>query len=131
MLKERVKHEVREWAESIIIALILALIIRTFVVQAFKIPSGSMIPTFEIGDRIFVNKYVYGARLPFTDIMLPAVKAPEIGDIVVFVSPELPRKDFVKRLMATGGEKVQIKNGNIYINGSRVESPASIGANYY
>jgi signal peptidase I len=131
VLKERVKHEVREWAESIIIALILALIIRTFVVQAFKIPSGSMIPTFEIGDRIFVNKYVYGARLPFTDIRLPAVKAPERGDIVVFVSPELPRKDFVKRLMATGGEKVQIKNGNIYINGSRVESPASIGANYY
>jgi len=131
VIREKIKHEVREWAESIIIALILALIIRTFVVQAFKIPSGSMIPTFEIGDRIFVNKFVYGARLPFTDIRLPALKAPARGDIVVFLSPEVPKKDFVKRLIATGGEKVRIKNGNIYINDKRIDSPASVGSNYY
>ena len=131
MIKEKIKHEVKEWTESIIIALILALIIRTFVVQAFKIPSGSMIPTFEIGDRIFVSKFLYGARLPFTDIRLPAVRQPARGDIVVFLSPELPRKDFVKRLVATGGEKVQIKDGKIFINGKRLETPASIGSNYY
>ena len=131
MIKEKIKHEVREWAESIIIALILALIIRTFVVQAFKIPSGSMIPTFEIGDRIFVNKFIYGARLPFTDIRLPALRQPARGDIVVFLSPEAPKKDFVKRLAATGGERVQIKNGNIYINGNRIEIPESVGSNYY
>jgi len=131
VIKEKIKHEVREWAESIIIALILALIIRTFVVQAFKIPSGSMIPTFEIGDRIFVNKFIYGARLPFTDIRLPALRQPARGDIVVFLSPEAPKKDFVKRLAATGGERVQIKNGNIYINGNRIEIPESVGSNYY
>jgi signal peptidase I len=130
-IKEKIKHEVREWAESIIIALILALVIRTFVVQAFKIPSGSMIPTFEVGDRIFVNKFVYGARLPFTDIRLPAVRQPERGDIVVFLSPELPRKDFVKRLVAKGGEKVLIKNGNVYINGEIVRTPKSISVNQY
>jgi signal peptidase I len=75
MIKEKLKSEIREWAESIIIALILALLIRTFVIQAFKIPSGSMIPTFEIGDRIFVSKFIYGARIPFTDIRLPALRA--------------------------------------------------------
>jgi len=131
VIKDRIKHEVREWAESIIIALILALLIRTFVVQAFKIPSGSMIPTFEIGDRIFVNKFVYGARIPFTDIRLPALEQPARGDIVVFLSPEVPRKDFVKRLVATGGEKLQIKNGSIYIDDKRLEGPQPIGSNYY
>ena len=131
MIKEKIKHEAREWIESIIIALILALIIRTFVVQAFKIPSGSMIPTFEIGDRIFVNKFIYGARLPFTDIRLPAVREPKRGDIVVFLSPELPKKDFVKRLIALGGERVSIRNGSVYVNGIRIEEPASIASNYY
>jgi signal peptidase I len=131
VIKEKIKHEAREWIESIIIALILALIIRTFVVQAFKIPSGSMIPTFEIGDRIFVNKFIYGARLPFTDIRLPAVREPKRGDIVVFLSPELPKKDFVKRLIALGGERVSIRNGSVYVNGIRIEEPASIASNYY
>ena len=95
MIKEKFKSEIREWAESIIIALILALLIRTFVIQAFKIPSGSMIPTFKIGDRIFVSKFIYGARIPFTDIRLPALRQPRRGDIIVFVSPEAPKKDFV------------------------------------
>jgi signal peptidase I len=131
MIKERLKSEIREWAESIIIALILALLIRTFIVQAFKIPSGSMIPTFEIGDRIFVNKFVYGARIPFTDIRLPAVKYPQRGDIVIFISPEAPKKDFVKRLIAFAGERVEIKNGNIFINGEEINNPASIRSNYY
>lgn len=129
--KERVKSEIREWVESIIIALILALIIRTFVVQAFKIPSGSMIPTFEIGDRIFVNKFIYGARVPFTDIRMPAIRQPERGDIIVFVSPEAPKKDFVKRLIALEGEKVQIKGGRIYIDGKVLDIPRSISENHY
>ena len=131
MNKERIKSEIREWAESIIIALILALLIRTFVVQAFKIPSGSMIPTFEIGDRIFVSKFIYGARIPFTDIRLPAVRQPRRGDIVVFVSPETPKKDFVKRLIAIEGETVEIKNGNILINGRAIDGPDSVKLNYY
>lgn len=131
MNKEKIKSEIREWTESIIIALFLALLLRTFIVQAFKIPSGSMIPTFEIGDRIFVNKFVYGARLPFTDIRLPALKQPQRGDIIVFVSPEVPKKDFVKRLVALEDEKVEIKNGNIYIDGKEISGPVSICSNYY
>lgn len=131
MIKRKIRSEIREWTESIIIALILALLIRTFIIQAFKIPSGSMIPTFEIGDRIFVNKFVYGVRIPFTDIRLPALKAPQRGDIIVFVSPETPKKDFVKRLIALEGEEVEIKKGNIYINGREIEGPVSIRSNYY
>jgi signal peptidase I len=126
-----VKSQAREWAESIVIAVILALIIRTFVVQAFKIPSGSMIPTFEIGDRIFVSKFIYGARIPFTDIRLPALRQPVRGDILVFLSPESPKKDFVKRLIATEGEKVSIKDGCIYINGSMIDNPSSVHSFYY
>ena len=131
MMNEKVKSEIREWTESIIIALILALLIRTFIVQAFKIPSGSMIPTFQVGDRIFVNKFIYGARIPFTDIRLPAVRQPERGDIMVFVSPEAPKRDFVKRLIARGGEKLEIRNGNIYIDGKQIEVPLSVRSNYY
>jgi len=129
--KNKPKSQVREWAESIIIALILALIIRTFIVQAFKIPSGSMIPTFKIGDRIFVNKFLYGAKVPFTNFRLPGLREPGRGDIVVFISTETPKKDFVKRLIAKGGEKVAIKDGSIYVNGESIEEPASIRSFYY
>lgn len=131
MIKEKFKREAREWAESIIIALILALLIRTFVIQAFKIPSGSMIPTFEIGDRIFVSKFIYGARIPFTDIRLPALRQPKRGDIIVFVSPEAPKKDFVKRLIALEGETVEIRDGNIMINGKVIDGPDTVKSNYY
>lgn len=130
MNKENVKSQVRDWTESIIIAIILALLIRTFVVQAFKIPSGSMIPTFKVGDRIFVNKFLYGAKIPFTDFNLPAVRQPKRGDIIVFISPETPKKDFVKRLIATGGERVEIRDGKIFINGTQADEP-SLVSNYY
>ena len=131
MKKEIIKSQVREWTESIIIAVILALLIRTFIVQAFKIPSGSMIPAFQIGDRIFVNKFIYGAKVPFTNMRLPALRQPERGDIIVFISPETPKKDFVKRLIAFEGEKVEIKEGFIYINGKPLSGPAPIMGVYY
>jgi len=131
MNKNYPKSQLREWVESILIAAVLALLIRTFVVQAFKIPSGSMIPTFQVGDRIFVNKFIYGVRIPFTDIRLPAVRQPNRGDIIVFVSPEDPKKDFVKRLIALGGETVEIKDGKIFIDGKQLEEPSSIKSIYY
>ncbi|MFA6078389.1 MAG: signal peptidase I [Candidatus Omnitrophota bacterium] len=130
-MNRQIKGQFREWTESIIIAVVLALIIRAFVVQAFKIPSGSMIPTFEVGDRIFVSKFIYGAKIPFTDFRLPAVRQPIRGDIIVFKSPETPKKDFVKRLIALGGETVEIKDSSIFINDKMIDSPSSIRAITY
>ncbi|MFA5146396.1 MAG: signal peptidase I [Candidatus Omnitrophota bacterium] len=131
-MEPKVKSQVREWTESIIIAVVLALIIRTFLIQAFKIPSGSMIPTLEVGDRIFVSKVVYGPKIPFTDMRIPGFAKPARGDIIVFVSPEAPKKDFVKRLIALSGEKVEIKDSMIYIDGNPVKSPPSLAAvSYY
>jgi signal peptidase I len=127
------KSQLREWIESIVIALAIAIVIQTFIVQAFKIPSGSMIPTFQIGDRIFVNKFLYSARVPFVNWRLPIldIKEPKRGDIIVFVSPEDPKKDFVKRLIAFGGEKVQIKEGKILINGHALEEAPFKDVYYY
>ena len=92
------KSVLREWTESIIIAFILAMVIRTFVVQAFKIPTGSMRPTLLEGDIILVNKFIYGARIPFINFRLPAFREPKTGDVIVFIYPEDPKKDFIKRL---------------------------------
>ena len=114
------KRLAREYAEAIIIALIAALIIRAYVIQAFKIPSGSMIPTLLIGDHILVNKFIYGTTIPFSDKRVLVFKKPERGDIIVFKYPENPKKDFIKRVVATGGDKIESKNKVIYINGSKM-----------
>jgi len=132
-MNERVKREIKEWVDALSVAAVLAIVLMTFILQAFKIPSGSMIPTFEVGDRIFVDKFLYSARIPFISLRLPipSLKQPKRGDIIVFVSPDDPRKDFVKRLIAVGGETVQIRDGRIYIDGKAVESPSSIRSVYY
>lgn len=111
------KSAVRENIEAIIIAVLLALFIRTFVVQAFKIPSGSMMDTLLVGDHILVSKFTYGVKLPFTDgyTMIP-FKEPVKGDIVVFKYPEDPDKDFIKRVVAVGGDTVEIKDKKLYVN---------------
>lgn len=133
MVKHKMKSELREWIESILIAFVIAIVLQTFVIQAFKIPSGSMIPTFQIGDRIFVNKFLYCARVPFVNIRLPImdVKQPKRGDIIVFTSPEDPKKDFVKRLIALGGESVEIRDGRVYVDGAMVEAPSIRSIYYY
>jgi signal peptidase I len=129
--KPTAKSTLREWGESIVIAFILAMFIRTFIVQAFAIPSGSMRPTLKEGDRILVNKFIYGAKIPFTDsLRLPAFKEPQRGDVVVFIYPEDPSRAFIKRLIATEKEHVQIANGKIYINGQALSDP-KFARNYY
>jgi len=109
-----------EYVEAIITALILALLIRTFVVQAFKIPSGSMIPTLLIGDHILVNKFLYGTQIPYTDKKILIFREPEKGDIIVFKYPENPKKDFIKRVIATEGDTIEEKHKVVYVNGEPV-----------
>ena len=98
------KPVIYEWLESAVIAFILAMVIRAFIIQAFKIPTGSMRPTLLEGDAILVNKFIYGARFPLTGWQLPAVRQPKRGDVVVFIYPNDPKKDFIKRMVATEGE---------------------------
>lgn len=121
----------QEWIKPILIAAILAFFIRTFVAQPFKIPSNSMYPTLKPGDRIFVNKFIYGARIPLTDIQLPKVRGPRPGDIVVFSSPVEKKKFLVKRFITGGGHSVLIKDGGIYIDGKRLEDPPINKIFYY
>ena len=117
------KRLLREYAEAIITALILALVIRTYVVQAFKIPSGSMIPTLLIGDHILVNKFIYGTKIPFSDKRLLVFKKPEKGDIIVFEYPVDPKKDFIKRAIATEGDVIEEREKVVYVNGKAVLEP--------
>jgi len=130
-MKPRTKTIIKEWVESIVIAFILAMFIRTFVIQAFKIPTGSMRPTLLEGDIIMVNKFLYGAKIPFTDLRLPKVREPKRGDVVVFIYPEDTKKDFIKRLIAFGGETVEIKDGTVYINDKPLVSPIFNQRYYY
>lgn len=123
---EKKKHIVREYAESIIIAVILALIIRTFVVQAFKIPSGSMEDTLLIGDHLLVNKFVYGLQIPYTDKRILKIRDPRRGDVIVFEYPEDPSKDFIKRVIGTPGDVVQVMNKKVYVNGKLYVNPHEV-----
>ncbi len=129
--KTQVKSILRDWVESILIAFILAMFIRTFFLQAFRIPSGSMRMTLIEGDRLLVNKLHYGPLIPFTKKRISGFSHPQRGDIIVFVSPEDPKKDFIKRLIAMGGETVSIKNGKIYVNGKLVDLPVLKNIYYY
>lgn len=112
-----------EYVEAIVTALILALIIRTYIVQAFKIPSGSMIPTLLIGDHILVNKFLFGTHIPFTDKKILIFRKPEKGDIIVFKYPENPKKDFIKRVVATEGDVIAERDKVVYVNGKLVMEP--------
>ena len=111
------KSVAREYIEAILIALILALFIRTFVVQAFKIPSGSMLDTLLIGDHILVSKFIYGIKMPFTGKVLVPLKCPQRGDIVVFKYPQDPKLDYIRRVIATAGDTVEIRDRQVFING--------------
>ncbi len=129
MLKKRIKEKtadkekkkkgvIRENIEIVLLAIVIAMFIRTFVIQAFKIPSGSMKDTLLIGDHLLVNKFIYGIKIPFTDgKTLVPVSEPERGDIIVFEYPENPDKDFIKRVVGVEGDIIQIKDKKVYVNG--------------
>jgi len=125
-LEKKSKSTFREYAEAIVVALVLALLIRTFVVQAFKIPSGSMEPTLEIGDHILVNKFIYGIKIPFTHLSFGAWTQPKRGEVIVFIYPLEPEKDFIKRVIGVPGDTVRIVNKKLYINGAEAQDPHAV-----
>jgi signal peptidase I len=122
----------REWSEAIGVALVLALIIRTFLFQAFKIPSGSMEDTLLIGDHLLVNKFIYGSHLPWSDDRFLVLRNPQRGDVIVFEFPmdaELPfykRRDFIKRVIGVPGDVVEVRNKVVYINDEAVVLPQEV-----
>ncbi len=128
------KSALREYSEAFAIALALALVIRTFFIQAYKIPSGSMEPTLLVGDHILVNKLIYGLRLPdsFFGLKIPGIPWGEYlfpiepvhrGDVVVFVFPPDPSRDFIKRVIGVAGDTVAIKQGLLFLNGKQFPDP--------
>ncbi|MEK7329392.1 MAG: signal peptidase I [Candidatus Eisenbacteria bacterium] len=117
---------VREYVEAALWALIITLFLRAFVIQAFRIPSESMKDTLLVGDFLFVNKFEYGPKMPFTHLRLPGLRQPKRGDVIVFQFPQDPSKDFIKRCVATGGETVEIKNKQVAVNGRALNEPYTI-----
>jgi len=124
--KGQQKSVVREYVEAIIIALLLAFFIRTFVVQAFKIPSGSMIPTLLIGDHILVNKFGYGVKNPLNGAMWVAVGDPRRHDVIVFKYPQNPSQDFIKRVVGVAGDRVEIVDKKVFVNGEVLVEPNAV-----
>jgi len=122
----------REWGEALFVAAILALIIRTFVVQAFKIPSGSMEDTLLIGDHLLVNKFIYGMQVPFSDERFFTIRHPQRGDIIVFEFPEdkgksyFQRRDFIKRVVGTPGDTIEVRDKRVYVNGKPYDIPQEV-----
>jgi signal peptidase I len=117
------------------LAVLIALCVRQVVIEPFRIPSGSMFPTLLIGDHLFVNKFVYGPKIPFSDIRLPGLRKPERGEVVVFTvakrggntfpadrEPNLPREEFVKRIIGLPGDEIDFRNGKHYVNGEMIET---------
>ena len=117
------KSTVREYFESIVVAVILALFIRTFVVQAFKIPTGSMEPNLLVGDHLLVNKFVFAPTASPVERGLLPVRAVRRGDVVVFKYPEDPERDFIKRIIGLPGETIEVKGTQVLVNGAAIPQP--------
>jgi len=117
------KRFLKEYVEPIVIAVLIALFVRTFIIQAFKIPSSSMEPTLLVGDYLLVNKFLYGTRIPFMDEKVLQFRKPHRGDIIVFIYPKDRSKDFIKRVIGQEGEKVEIIHNKIYINDRLIPDP--------
>ena len=117
------KSTIREYTEAFAIAILLAIVIRTFVVQAFKIPSGSMLPTLQVGDHLLVSKFIYGIKVPIVGSKLIPIKTPERNDVIVFRYPQDNSIDYIKRVIGLPGENLKIINKQVYINGEPIEDP--------
>ncbi|MCM8819915.1 MAG: signal peptidase I [Candidatus Omnitrophica bacterium] len=124
------KSALREWVESFIIAAALAVFLRTFFFQLYKIPTNSMVPTLMPGDKIFVSKLVYGPKIPFTKLRIHGFRKPQRGEVVVFIPPHDRKKAYIKRLIGIGNDRILIKDGNIYLNG-KIFSDPRVAKNYY
>ncbi|HET9627639.1 MAG TPA: signal peptidase I [Kofleriaceae bacterium] len=126
LVDEVVKHSeasiTADYLQAILTAIVIAFALRLVVLEAFKIPSSSMYPTLEINDHIFVNKLLYGLRVPFTTHQLASWRAPRRGEVIVFVQPCQPDKDYIKRVIATEGQSVEVRCNVVYVDGKRVES---------
>jgi signal peptidase I len=116
------KSTTRGYVESIGSAILIALALRAFVIEAFKIPSSSMYPTVEINDHIFVNKFIYGLRIPFTNVKLFELRTPERGEVIVFRYPCEMDNDYIKRVVALEGDTVEVRCNVVYVNGVPVPS---------
>ena len=122
VIKRPDKSTTRDYIESIVAAILIALALRAVVLEAFKIPSSSMYPTLEINDHIFVNKFIYGIRIPFTTIKLFEWRKPKRGEVIVFIQPCEPDRDYIKRVIATEGETVEVRCNVVYVDGKPIES---------
>ena len=114
------KSTLREYANSVGVAVLVALLLRAFVVEAYKIPTGSMIPTMEVGDHIFVNKFLYGLRIPFTMLKFFDWRKPQRGEVIVFIYPVHPDTDFIKRVIGVEGDTIEVRQDVVYVNGQPV-----------
>ena len=122
-MEPRWQTVLKEYAEALIVAFILAFFIRSFIIQAFKIPSGSMLQTLQIGDHLLVNKFIYGIRVPFTDTFVAHFSHPKFKDVIVFEFPEDPSKDFIKRVIGTPGDVLEMRGKVLYRNGEKLNEP--------
>lgn len=125
MVKSR-SSVVMEYGKAILIAVLIALFIRTFIVQAFKIPSGSMKPTLLVGDWLLVNKFIYGVKLPILRSTIIPVGKPERGDTIVFIYPLDRSKDFIKRVIGIGGDTVEVRDKIVYVNEKPMDDPYGV-----
>ncbi len=115
-------RSLREWVDALVFAVVIAAVVRTFIIAPFKIPSGSMVPTIEVGDHIFATMFTYGLPVPFTDIKL-APRPIQRGDIIIFPFPGDPSVDYIKRVIGLGGDTVEMKGEQVYINGQPLTEP--------
>ena len=125
-MANKARSVLREYIDAALWALVLTFLLRAFVIQAFRIPSASMENTLLIGDFLFVNKFEYGPKIPFTHIRLPGLRLPRRGDVIVFQFPQDLSKDFIKRCIATGGQTLEVREKNVFVDGTGLVEPYAV-----